>query len=100
MPNETAIDRLAESVWRRVVGWEESEMNEPHGDCCVTGVTSGDPDDCPLFREIHDEITMWATKRAKPPEELPECEHDGCANPVVQKGAHFCGLRSCAAVEL
>jgi len=62
--NVSVIDELAEVIWRRVVGWEESEMNQPHGECCkVSQITPADPDDCPLFREIHDEITLWAKSR-------------------------------------
>jgi hypothetical protein len=53
--NGTKIDELAESVWRRVIGYEHA--------CGLDN--TGDPDDCPLFREIHDEITMWATKQTK-----------------------------------
>lgn len=62
MPDTSAIEDLAESVWRRVIGWDEYEHSSRHADCVLKGV---DPDGCPLFREIHDEITMWATKQTK-----------------------------------
>lgn len=55
--NTSAIDSLAESVWRRVIGYEQPEAH--------FGCATNDPDDCGLFREIHDEITMWASKQAK-----------------------------------
>jgi len=60
--NESAIDNLAESVWRRVVACvgtdecchEKHEKNEEF----IT-----DPDDCGLYREIRDAIVLWANAR-------------------------------------
>jgi hypothetical protein len=61
--NENAIDALAKAIWLRVIGWEDASLSPGHA--CTPASHSDDPDDCPLFREIHDEITMWATARTK-----------------------------------
>jgi hypothetical protein len=62
--NTNAIDKLAEAVWRRVIGWEGAELPGGH-QCAVKAPTTDTADDCPLYREIHDEIVMWAKARTK-----------------------------------
>lgn len=58
--NTNAIDNLAESVWRRVMAWDDHDISQGHRDC-----PTSDPDECGLFREIHDEITSWAKAQVK-----------------------------------
>lgn len=53
--NENAIDSLAESVWMRVMAWDDHSDIAGHVECAES-----DPDDCGLYREIRDSIVLWA----------------------------------------